>query len=286
MNIRKLLKRWLPPIIADAARALVNPPPPAVKTSGIQEIECLGLHWRLDMASVISRSLVTTGIWERDTTNLVLDFVKPGMQVLAVGANFGYYALLMAKRVGSGGHVWAFEPTKQFREQLKWHVEANGFVDRITILPFGLSDSARSATIDLTPQSASMHCPPNEIRIGTETIFLKPLDSVTTELGIRKIDFISMDIDGHEAAFLRGAKQTLIRDIPPIAMEFSQSHLHLAGSDVRDVAALLREIGYDICSEKTRKPYKDEMEFLIECGNFNSYSNALAIPRATVKGEQ
>ena len=56
------------------------------------------------------------------------------------------------------------------------------------------------------------------------------------------------------------SQRNLSRNVPPIAMEFAQRCLHIAGSDVCEVAALLREIGYDICSEKTRQPYKDEMD--------------------------
>lgn len=281
-TVKKVIRSLVPPIVLDVARKVRDGLWPertiSIKNEGIQEIQCLGLRWRLDMASCISRQMVTTGVWEPETTSVVFDFVKAGMKVLAVGANFGYYALLMAQRVGSAGHVWAFEPTQKYREQLEWHIRANGLGERVTVVPFGLSDSFKSATIDLTPQSASMHYAPSVARVGTEVIHLKPLDKMASELGIEKVDFISMDIDGHEAAFLRGAKATLTRDLPPIAMEFAQRCLHFAGSDVREVAALLGEIGYEICSEKTRQPYGSELEFLRECGNFNCDSNALALP--------
>src|ERR1041385_6577843 len=93
--IKKVVKPCIPQPILRRLRTGMAPTPPAIRSEGIQEIDCLGLRWRLDMASSISRSLVRTGIWEPDTTKLVLDFTKPGMQVLSVGANFGYYALLM-----------------------------------------------------------------------------------------------------------------------------------------------------------------------------------------------
>ncbi len=231
------------------------------------------------MNSCISRSMVESGIWEPETTRLVNDLVKPGMKVLAVGANFGYFAMLIAKQVGPTGHVWAFEPTSKYREQLTWHVKTNNLGDRVTIVPFGLSDSHKTGTIDLTPQSASMHYAPNITRVGSEEIDLKPLDEVTRELGVDRIDFVSMDIDGHEEAFLKGAKSTLTQHLPPITMEFAQQCLYFAGSDSLKVAALLHEFGYVICSEKTRLPYRSEIEFLMDCGNFSSYSNALAVPR-------
>lgn len=246
----------------------------------MHEFDCLGFRWRLDPKSTIAQAMLTGGVWERDTTELVVDFVKPGMKALSIGANFGYFVLLMARNIGESGHIWAFEPTQLYGDQLRWHVEANGLSDRVTIVPFGLSDTEKTATIDISPQSASMHFPPSELRVGSEIIFLKTLDGVAEGLDIDRIDFISMDIDGHELAFLKGAKKTLSRDLPPIAMEFAQQCLHFVGSDVREVAALLHEIGYEIWSEKLRRPYDDEMAFLRDCGNFDRYANALAMPRA------
>jgi FkbM family methyltransferase len=279
--IKSLLRTMSPPILWSALGAIKKATARPLKAEGLQNIQRLGLRWRLDMSSGISRAMVEKGAWEPETTELIVDFVKPGMQVLAIGANFGYYALLMAKLVGPGGHVWAFEPTAKFREQLEWHVHANGFTDRITVVPFGLSDSEQQVTIEVMSQSASMHFPPYHPRIGQEVVELRPLDEVKKELGIGKVDFIQMDIDGHEAAFFRGAKQTLGDQLPPIAMEFAQACLHVAGSDVREVAELLTDLGYQICAEKTRKPYENEFEFLRECGNCDHHANALAVRKRT-----
>jgi FkbM family methyltransferase len=280
MKFRRV-KPFVPPIIWDSARAVIQR---FRQHDGIREIECLGLRWRLDMESVISQAIVQDEIWERNTTNLVRDFVKPSMRVLSVGANFGYYALLMARQVGPTGHVYAFEPAQKFIDYLKWNVEANGFSDRVTICPFGLSDSTASATLNLCPDTASMHIPPNTGIIGSETIELKPLDAIASGLGIEKIDFALVDVDGHEAAFLKGGRKTLERDTPPMILEISPSNLYFAGSSSQEVASLLRHMGYAICSEQTRQPYKREWDFLWECGNFNGFSNVLAIRRQDVSG--
>jgi FkbM family methyltransferase len=277
LSIRSLAKLWLPPIITDAIRSAMKPRP--IEWSGVHEFECQGLRWRLDMSSNIAQEMISTGAWERGTTDLVLDLVRPGMQALSVGANFGYYALLMARQVGPTGHVWAFEPTRHYREMLLHHIEINGLAERVTVVPYGLSDADTTATIGITAHTASMHYSPEEVRSEQEKIVLKRLDDVAEGLGVTKIDFISIDIDGHEPAFLRGGRRVLSRDVPAIAMEFAQQCLHFAGSDVREVAALLHELGYQICSERTRQPFPNELAFLKECGNFRHYANALAVRR-------
>ena len=282
-QLKQIAKQWLPPVVQRAGGRVLRAVRPPPQMEGFQEVERLGLRWRLDMGSIIAQRMVRDGIWEPETTQIVFDYVKPGMQVLSVGANFGYYVLLMARSVGDAGHVWAFEPTEKYREQLNWHLETNGLADRVTVVPYGLSDKETDASIGISPQSASMHFSPHEREIGREQIHLRRLDDVAAELGITRVDFLNIDIDGHEPAFFRGARETLKRDLPPIAMEFAQLFLHFAGSDVRELASLLHEIGYEIRSERTREPFPDETSFLCECGNFLPAANGLAVKNTLAK---
>ena len=48
--------------------------------------------------------------WFEEEIKFVRRLLRPGMQVIDIGANYGVYALSMARAVGTSGHVWAFEP--------------------------------------------------------------------------------------------------------------------------------------------------------------------------------
>ena len=52
--------------------------------------------------------LAINGIWEPLETNLIKNKIKEGDIVLNIGANIGYYTLLIARLVGSNGKVFAF----------------------------------------------------------------------------------------------------------------------------------------------------------------------------------
>jgi len=65
-----------------------------------------GLRLSLDMQTEKDYWL---GTYEPELQAAVADLVKPGMQVYDVGANIGYVSLLLARRVGAAGHVYAFE---------------------------------------------------------------------------------------------------------------------------------------------------------------------------------
>jgi FkbM family methyltransferase len=270
----------MPRILSTLVRMLKGREPtiaPRLPASGWVEVERMGLHWRLNLESCISQSIVQFAVWEPSTTHLLTDLVRSGMHVLDIGANFGYYTLLLARQVGPTGHVWAFEPVKRFRDQLEWHVNRNGFDGRVSIVPYGLSDRSSTMTITGDASSATLHLTTPTPADRTDDIALHALDDVAADLGIRRLDFIKIDIDGHEPCFLRGAQRTLSRFHPPMALEFAQHCLHVAGSDVREQARLLRDLGYAICREDTRQPYDSEMAFLMACGNFDRSGNALAM---------
>ena len=241
----------------------------------------MGFHWRLLMDRFIDRNIAIEGVFEPVTTRLVQDLVGPGMHVLDVGANIGYYTLLLARAVGPRGRVWAVEPTSAFRKDLAWHVERNGFADRVVIVPIGLSDQTGQRTIAIDDVSATLHWPAEAEPPRTEKIGLRPLDELGAELGIERLDFVKVDVDGHEPHFLRGAERMLRRCHPPMVMELAQHCLHVAGSDVREVARLLSMIGYLICDETTRQPFPSEMAFLKECGNFDRSANVLLLKEET-----
>ena len=46
---------------------------------------------------VISPIIAPHGVWEEELTKYSLEFVKPGMSVIDVGANMGYFPCLIAK---------------------------------------------------------------------------------------------------------------------------------------------------------------------------------------------
>ncbi len=75
----------------------------------------------------ISVHLLTEGYWEMWVTEAMLAVIKPGMTVLDIGANLGYFTLLMADLVGPDGRVLAFEPNPEMAGCLRQSLAVNGF---------------------------------------------------------------------------------------------------------------------------------------------------------------
>lgn len=73
--------------------------------------------------------ILMDGYWEKWITNVFIDHIKPGMTVLDVGSNVGYYSLLAASIVGKKGKVIAFEANKYLCDIIYSNFSINGYLD-------------------------------------------------------------------------------------------------------------------------------------------------------------
>src|ERR1700731_692630 len=74
------------------------------------------------------------GFWEIWLTLFFARLVMPGMTVIDVGANFGYYTLLFGHAVGPSGHVIAIEPVPATAAILARTIELNGLTGRTQLV--------------------------------------------------------------------------------------------------------------------------------------------------------
>lgn len=234
--------------------------------------------WRLDPSQCIDGDLLDDGLFEPASADWVRRIVKPGMVAIDVGANFGYYTMQLSRLVGSEGLVHAFEPSARYRMRLLDHIERNG-CQNVVVLDYGLSDRFHEEPLYGDNISATMHWPddtkPPDIE---ETISLRTLDSYVEEARPSRVDFIKVDIDGHEPGFVAGASETLKRFRPVILMEFSQVSLVMAGTDVERLAKQLTDLGYTLHSERTGQPYASRLDFLRDAMNCTHSINVLCYP--------
>src|ERR1700739_1661996 len=81
-----------------------------------------------------------------DELPFVRSLLEPGQHVIDIGANYGVYTLPMAQKVGSGGHVWAFEPASGTAGFLAQSITVNGF-GQVTLEQKAVSSTAGSAQL-------------------------------------------------------------------------------------------------------------------------------------------
>lgn len=179
-------------------------------------------------------------------TQLVKMLVQPGHTVIDLGANIGYYALLLARQVGPGGHVYAFEPDPGNLELLRKNIEANGY-NNITLEAKGVSDEPGSVSLfkenwnDATPSLwQSEHCTTS---VEVECVRLDDYFDTSTQ----RIDFIKMDIEGAEGKALAGMRGLLNANPDATIMtEYLPSVLENMGTKPLDFLTELADRGYTL----------------------------------------
>jgi asparagine synthase (glutamine-hydrolysing) len=239
-----------------------------------------GQVWRLDTTQWLDNEILQNGLFELESTRWVHQVVKPGMTVLDVGANIGYYTLQFSQLAGPTGRVIAFEPSARFNQRLRDHLRRN-HCENVTVVDCGLADGAKQLPLFGGGDSATLGWHDDARQpVVQETIALRSLDDWLAENPQPRIDFIKVDIDGAEPLFVRGARQTLSRFRPILLMEFMQLGLLEFGSSVLSLARQLSELGYVLISEKSGKPWSGRAEFLREAMNCSHSINVFCIPAA------
>lgn len=234
------------------------------------------LYW-LDKNNYLDQCIIREGYFEKDSTNATLHLVKKGDVVFDIGANIGYYSVLLAKLVGPMGRVFSFEPTNYFCQVLKINIEANNS-NNVEILNLGLSDKEQDIEIHIDGPSATLHDSVTAPNTNSEIIKLVSLDDFIKQLGLERLDFIKIDIDGHEPFFFLGAGKTLENFDPIILMEISHLHYLRAGFTAWDFYDFLKSKNYKIYHELNLTEINTKEDFLIKCGNF-AYSSNIVISR-------
>ena len=145
--------------------------------------------------------------------------VKPGEVVLDIGANIGLFTR-QALEAGAG-RVVCFEPVTGIRQALSWNLRAAIAAGKVSLIEKGAWNCADTLVFTVDPKRpARSSCVqrPDEASAFEMRLAVDRLDDMVRELGLPKIDFIKMDIEGAECSALLGAADTLRRQKPKLAI--------------------------------------------------------------------
>jgi FkbM family methyltransferase len=194
-----------------------------------------------DIGSAIARGTD----YEPHVTALIKREVDRGDTFMDLGANIGFFTMMAAHQVGPQGKVIAIEPMDKNLQLIYLGIKKNGYRN-VEIFPFGASDQPGLVSIvtdantsNALVQSASSSRVPS-LHAPTRT-----LDWMCPDL--ERLDFLKMDIEGHEVLAWRGAGKLLARCKPKIATEFHPLAMREnAGIDCRDYVDMMFEYSRDI----------------------------------------
>ena len=173
---------------------------------------------------------------------------KEGTDILDIGANIGYNALMFSDY----GPVYAYEPL--FHKIVKLNVENNSLKNVIEVKPYALSDKA---------QTVPMYYP-NSVKTtglrnyGGSSMYKKEWsdESSKTDVECHRLDdvytgipsVIKIDVEGHELEVLKGAEHTIRKYKPTILIE-------IFGFEKSEVPKFIESLGYGKPEERPEHVY-------------------------------
>lgn len=196
--------------------------------------------------------LIINGHHEIDLTNYFINNIAPHDHCLDVGANFGYYTIIMG-RWATNGKIIALEPDRKIFELLRDNIYINSLekmtfprhvaaadVEGTLRLHRRIMRSGNTSIARVSDEAlAGMGEPPSE----AFDVTCIPIDKLLPEFEGR-VDYIKIDVEGAEPLVLRGARATIAQNPQVrIVMEWSPGQLRDAGFDPSEFAADLAGIG-------------------------------------------
>jgi FkbM family methyltransferase len=222
-----------------------DPPPPPFPRIALAKGHRVWLH-RPEVDRFISPDLATRGIYEPAETALFEREVRPGMTVLDVGANIGYFTLLSARLVGPEGRVFAFEPDPDNFRLLNRNITDNGYRN-VTAVNAAVTDRDGTLRLHRSAVNSGDHRAYDSAD-GRPAVEVRAVRLDSLDLG-GGADFVKMDIQGSEWAALRGMERLLSAERSPrlrLLMEFWPIGLTRFGVEPAAVLRLLSDAGLRI----------------------------------------
>jgi FkbM family methyltransferase len=198
---------------------------------------------------VLDRENTDSGIHEYQKGNYfnnrlvwwLLQFERRGARVLDLGANIGTFSLAAA---AAGFRVIAVDASPKHADLLRRGVRRNDF-KQVQVVNAAVSD--RPGVIQFHPDEqwgmiaySGMQGPTVEVQALTG-------DGLLDRVGWDCVEFIKMDIEGSEAAALRGMGRMLSRaDAPVLLYESNGLTLPLYGESVAGLRRMVEGFGYRV----------------------------------------
>lgn len=169
----------------------------------------------------VGGSILTTHTYEPGVSDVFRRLLKPGMTVIDIGANIGWFTMLSAHLVGSAGRVFAIEPGPVNGRFLLLNKAVNHF-DQVTLIHAAASDDIQSLAYSSSFSNGFVSdlatATPAEV-LDADIVFSLPIDLVVP--ATLSVDLIKVDVEGWEMKALNGARQIIERCKPWIIAEFT-----------------------------------------------------------------
>jgi FkbM family methyltransferase len=209
-------------------------------------------YWdRYDPRTAIS-CLVVQGYYEKYETKILKYFaeLKNG-SIIDIGANLGYYSVILGKLLKPSDKLFAFEANPLVIEMLNKNIAINDLQENIEVFNCALSDiNNQKLKLYLPLRAGSSAASLNKLHPDDKNnsieILTRRLDDVGQIRNLDRISLIKIDVEGAELNVIKGALETIRENKPVIFIELLRKWSKIFGYHPNDVLRILQELGYKV----------------------------------------
>ncbi len=177
------------------------------------EVKGLGWFWVDNARDCVKDTIKSGKLWEVHIIELLKKYVKPGDQVIDLGAHMGTISLMMSNIVGPTGRVYAFEGERQLFRELMHNAHSNS---RTNIIPYLCWVSDKEGECSDFPDGYGFEYSP--VRSANEKPWVRHIHKLDS-FGFENISLMKIDVECTEDEVLMGAQELISKSRPVIIIE-------------------------------------------------------------------
>ncbi len=206
------------------------------------------MQWRPDDTRSVPSVSINHGAYEAEELGALCALAEGAQVVLDIGANAGFMALRMARRLAAGGVIHAFEPVPSTYAELVRNVELNGLAAQISAHALALGERPGRVSFFVPAFHGSVAASARPLFAADENrevpVEMTTLDAFAAAAQLSRIDLVKCDVEGAELFALRGGLATIERTRPVLMLEMLRKWARVHGYHPNDIIALLAPLGY------------------------------------------
>ncbi len=207
-----------------------------------------GYVYKGNLNDHIDRQVFYFGAYEFEELSLCKKYLHKDSVVLDIGANTGHHSLFFSQYAQQ---VYSFEPYEKMFHVLEGRVADNN-IKNIKSFNFGLGDTNQFLDF-FAPEGRNNGIGSfirSEVGRNIGKLEIKKGDDVISGLGINRIDFIKIDVEGMEVSVLKGLIETIRTHKPVMFIEMSPESQKILEDQLKHVLG-----EYTFYGVKANNPY-------------------------------
>lgn len=178
------------------------------------------LKLNLQIDDWIQENIFFLGEYEKAELLTLSTLLKKDDVLLDIGANIGLYSLYASKIIGDNGKIISFEPFEQNFQSFTKNISLNSFTNiQVEKKAVGAENGTINLYYNQDEKNLGMVSTQSIENSISEKVLIISIDQFLEASKTKKIDFVKIDIEGHEFKALKGMQNTLLKYKPTILIE-------------------------------------------------------------------